>query len=184
MSRRLLLAGSRRGIGGSSSNSVHAARIAQLTTTAIGGLVASMRSSSSPSSPSAPSSLQDVVPLDPAAPGGKSLTPEERLFFIVASAALVLLAGLMSGLTLGLLSLDVVDMQVLLRSGTEKEKRYAKRIAPVRKKRRFTLLLVLICNLSAVSRARGARFDEQKDKQNGYKTLFAQLFPSCLKHEN
>ena len=66
---------------------------------------------------------------------GEDELPEgEKLFFVLASVALVLLAGLMSGLTLGLMSLDVVDLQVILRSGSEREKRYARKIAPVRKK--------------------------------------------------
>jgi len=122
-----MLAGSRR--GGAS-----AARVAHIATTAVGGLLASMRSSSSSSSYSSSSSFSSlgITPIEPVDPGDKKLTPEERLFFVVASAFLVLLAGLMSGLTLGLLSLDVVDMQVLLRSGSEREKRHARRIAPVR----------------------------------------------------
>lgn len=48
------------------------------------------------------------------------------------SACLVLFAGLMSGLTLGLMSLDTVELEVLRRSGTEREKRHAERILPVR----------------------------------------------------
>jgi len=80
---------------------------------------------------------------DPSGGGGGSggddgdgvLSKGERLFFILASVALVLLAGLMSGLTLGLMSLDVVDLQVILRSGSEREKRYARKIAPVREER-------------------------------------------------
>ena len=38
----------------------------------------------------------------------------------------------MSGLTLGLLQLDTVDLEVLRRSGTERERRHAARIEPVR----------------------------------------------------
>lgn len=41
------------------------------------------------------------------------------------STALVIFAGLMSGLTLGLMSLDVVDLEVLQRSGTATEKKQA-----------------------------------------------------------
>ena len=46
--------------------------------------------------------------------------------------ALVLFAGLMSGLTLGLMSLDDVDLEVLKRSGTQTEREYAAKIMPVR----------------------------------------------------
>lgn len=38
----------------------------------------------------------------------------------------------MSGLTLGLLQLDAVDLEVLRRSGTDREKRHAAAIEPVR----------------------------------------------------
>ena len=40
-------------------------------------------------------------------------------------------AGAMSGLTLGLMSLDQVDLEILKRSGTAKQKQYAARIMPV-----------------------------------------------------
>jgi metal transporter CNNM len=41
------------------------------------------------------------------------------------SAFLVLFAGIMSGLTLGLMSLGIVDLEILLRSGTNAEKAQA-----------------------------------------------------------
>ena len=40
------------------------------------------------------------------------LTDEEWTMYICIVVALVLLAGLMSGLTLGLMSMDVLDMEV------------------------------------------------------------------------
>ena len=40
------------------------------------------------------------------------LTDEEWTLYICIVVALVLLAGLMSGLTLGLMSMDVLDMEV------------------------------------------------------------------------
>lgn len=87
----------------------------------------------------------------------------QKVLYLCTSVGLVLMAGLMSGLTLGLMSLDQVDLevglrtrdatldqvkktplstcscpnlqflQVLIRSGTAKEKKYAARISPVRK---------------------------------------------------
>lgn len=63
--------------------------------------------------------------------GDDDLPKSEKIFFVLASISLVALAGLMSGLTLGLMSLDVVDLQVILRSGSEREKGYARKIAPV-----------------------------------------------------
>ena len=48
------------------------------------------------------------------------------------SVTLVLFGGLMSGLTLGLMSLDTVQLEVLKRTGTPVEKEQATRIMPVR----------------------------------------------------
>lgn len=43
---------------------------------------------------------------------------------------LVLFAGLMSGLTLGLMSMSLVDLEVLAKSGTPKDRNYAGTILP------------------------------------------------------
>lgn len=56
----------------------------------------------------------------------------------------------MSGLTLGLMSLDVVDLEVLVRSGTPNEKKYAKRIQPVLRSPHWTLVTLLLCNAAAL----------------------------------
>ncbi|EFJ05730.1 hypothetical protein SELMODRAFT_431347 [Selaginella moellendorffii] len=55
------------------------------------------------------------------------------LWFIYAgiSTFLVVFAGLMSGLTLGLMSLGVVDLEILQRSGTPKEKHQASFLLPL-----------------------------------------------------
>ena len=45
-----------------------------------------------------------------------NVNPEMRLVYILISIGLVLLAGLMSGLTLGLMSMDAVDLEVLGRT--------------------------------------------------------------------
>lgn len=49
--------------------------------------------------------------------GEEVLTPGTRLAYTLISVLLVLTAGLMSGLTLGLMSLDTVELEVLKRSG-------------------------------------------------------------------
>lgn len=48
-------------------------------------------------------------------------------FFVYAalSCFLVLFAGMMSGLTLGLMSIGPVDLEILQRSGTDSEKKQA-----------------------------------------------------------
>ena len=50
--------------------------------------------------------------------------------YISISVVLVCMAGLMSGLTLGLMSMDSVELEVLRRTGTSEEKRYAAIIMP------------------------------------------------------
>ena len=45
--------------------------------------------------------------------------------YLLSCAGLVMFAGLMSGLTLGLMSLSLVDLEVLSKSGTDKDKRHA-----------------------------------------------------------
>lgn len=44
--------------------------------------------------------------------GAHHVTPQLRLVYILISIGLVVLAGLMSGLTLGLMSMDAVDLEV------------------------------------------------------------------------
>lgn len=43
---------------------------------------------------------------------------------------LVLFAGLMSGLTLGLMSMSLVDLEVLAKSGTPNDRKYAGTVYP------------------------------------------------------
>ncbi|CAI9294487.1 unnamed protein product [Lactuca saligna] len=65
-------------------------------------------------------------------------------------AFLVLFAGLMSGLTLGLMSLSLVDLEVLAKSGTPKDRKYAEKILPVVRKQHLLLCTLLICNAAAM----------------------------------
>ncbi|KAJ8765566.1 hypothetical protein K2173_014688 [Erythroxylum novogranatense] len=63
---------------------------------------------------------------------------------------LVLFAGLMSGLTLGLMSLSLVDLEVLARSGTPNDRKHATKILPVVKRQHLLLCTLLICNAAAM----------------------------------
>ncbi|XP_023763046.1 DUF21 domain-containing protein At4g33700 isoform X3 [Lactuca sativa] len=65
-------------------------------------------------------------------------------------AFLVLFAGLMSGLTLGLMSLSLVDLEVLAKSGTPKDRKYAEKILPVVKNQHLLLCTLLICNAASM----------------------------------
>ncbi|EPS67088.1 hypothetical protein M569_07687, partial [Genlisea aurea] len=63
---------------------------------------------------------------------------------------LVVFAGIMSGLTLGLMSLSLVDLEVLAKSGTAKDKEHAAKILPVVKNQHLLLVTLLICNAAAM----------------------------------
>ncbi|KAF2320745.1 hypothetical protein GH714_030481 [Hevea brasiliensis] len=63
---------------------------------------------------------------------------------------LVMFAGLMSGLTLGLMSMSIVDLEVLAQSGTPKDRKHAAKILPVVKNQHLLLCTLLICNAAAM----------------------------------
>ncbi|PSR92683.1 DUF21 domain-containing protein [Actinidia chinensis var. chinensis] len=66
------------------------------------------------------------------------------------SCFLVVFAGIMSGLTLGLMSLGLVDLEILQRSGTSAEKKQAAAILPVVQKQHQLLVTLLLCNACAM----------------------------------
>ncbi|KAI3410678.1 uncharacterized protein J3R85_018583 [Psidium guajava] len=76
----------------------------------------------------------------------------ETNFFIhiLIAVFLVVFAGLMSGLTLGLMSLSLVDLEVLAESGTPKDRKHAAKILPVVKNQHLLLCTLLICNAAAM----------------------------------
>ncbi|KAL6338836.1 hypothetical protein AAG906_023986 [Vitis piasezkii] len=73
-------------------------------------------------------------------------------FFLHISiiALLVLFAGLMSGLTLGLMSMSLVDLEVLAKSGTPSDRKHALKILPVVRRQHLLLCTLLICNAAAM----------------------------------
>lgn len=66
---------------------------------------------------------------------------------LTLGGVLMLLSGLFSGLTLGLLSLDPVSLRILEKAGDPKERRYAKTIMPVRKNGNRLLCTLLLGNV-------------------------------------
>ncbi|KAF8064507.1 CBSDUF1 [Scenedesmus sp. PABB004] len=82
--------------------------------------------------------------------GEEPLTPSVRLALIGISVGLVIFAGLASGLTLGLMSMDLVELEVLKRSGTPREQLYASAIAPIVANQHFLLVTLLLCNACAM----------------------------------
>ncbi|KAH9617809.1 hypothetical protein KSS87_011482 [Heliosperma pusillum] len=65
-------------------------------------------------------------------------------------AFLVIFAGLMSGLTLGLMSISLVDLEILKRSGSSEEQKQAAAILPVVQKQHQLLVTLLLCNAGAM----------------------------------
>ncbi|GKV24292.1 hypothetical protein SLEP1_g33919 [Rubroshorea leprosula] len=69
---------------------------------------------------------------------------------ILIIVLLVMFAGLMSGLTLGLMSMSLVDLEVLAKSGTPNHRKHAAKILPVVKNQHLLLCTLLICNAAAM----------------------------------
>ncbi|CBI22641.3 hypothetical protein VitviT2T_025152 [Vitis vinifera] len=76
----------------------------------------------------------------------------ETMFWIylVICVALVSFAGLMSGLTLGLMSLSLVDLEVLAKAGRPQDRRNAEKILPIVKNQHLLLCTLLIGNSLAM----------------------------------
>ncbi|KAF9673315.1 hypothetical protein SADUNF_Sadunf10G0011300 [Salix dunnii] len=85
-------------------------------------------------------------------PNGDEIPYGSVSWFVYAgiSCFLVLFAGIMSGLTLGLMSLGLVDLEILQRSGTSTEKKQAAAILPVVKKQHQLLVTLLLCNAASM----------------------------------
>ncbi|KAH9664055.1 DUF21 domain-containing protein [Citrus sinensis] len=69
---------------------------------------------------------------------------------VVVVTLLVLFAGLMSGLTLGLMSMSLVDLEVLANSGTPSDRKHASKILPVVRRQHLLLCTLLFCNAAAM----------------------------------
>ncbi|KAJ1811639.1 hypothetical protein LPJ56_005762, partial [Coemansia sp. RSA 2599] len=65
---------------------------------------------------------------------------------VAICTTLVLVGGLLAGLTLGLMSLDEMNLQILATSGTPLQQEYAKRIQPIRKNGHWLLVTLLLGN--------------------------------------
>ncbi|XP_039141225.1 DUF21 domain-containing protein At2g14520 isoform X1 [Dioscorea cayenensis subsp. rotundata] len=70
--------------------------------------------------------------------------------YLMVSVALVMFAGLMSGLTLGLMSLSLVDLEVLVKAGQPQDQSNAAKILPVVKNQHLLLCTLLIGNSLAM----------------------------------
>lgn len=68
----------------------------------------------------------------------------------LASAFLVLFAGLMSGLTMGLMSLDMTNLKIIAKSGDPTQQKHAERIIPIVEKHHLLLVTLLVGNALAM----------------------------------
>lgn len=66
---------------------------------------------------------------------------------IIMVSLLLILSGLFSGLNLGLMALDQTELQILIKTGTEREQEDAKSIMPVRALGNFLLCSLLLGNV-------------------------------------
>jgi len=60
---------------------------------------------------------------------------------------LLMMSGLFSGLNLGLMSLDPMDLKIVMKSGSKIEQKCAAKIYPIRRKGNFLLCTVLLGNV-------------------------------------
>uniref|UniRef100_A0A5B6ZB70 DUF21 domain-containing protein n=1 Tax=Davidia involucrata TaxID=16924 RepID=A0A5B6ZB70_DAVIN len=74
----------------------------------------------------------------------------EFFIHILIISFLVMFAGMMSGLTLGLMSMSLVDLEVLAKSGTPQDRKHASKILPVVKNQHLLLCTLLIFNAAAM----------------------------------
>lgn len=77
----------------------------------------------------------------------EGLPTSEKVAFAIVVPILVILSGLFAGLTLGYMSLDATQLEVLLKTGTPKQREYARKIIPIRKDGHLLLTTLLIANM-------------------------------------
>eukprot|EP00906_Rhabdomonas_costata_P018266 RCo026657 len=79
------------------------------------------------------------------------LTPSQRMFwaYVGCCVGLITVAGLVAGLTLGLLSMDLTNLEILRRSGKDSERAHAAAILPLVSRHHQLLVTLLLINAAA-----------------------------------
>ncbi|XP_070845547.1 metal transporter CNNM4 isoform X1 [Chaetodon trifascialis] len=75
----------------------------------------------------------------------KSLLP--MWLQVILVSCLLVLSGMFSGLNLGLMALDPMELRIVQSCGTDKEKKYARKIEPIRSKGNYLLCSLLLGNV-------------------------------------
>ncbi|CAG05344.1 unnamed protein product [Tetraodon nigroviridis] len=75
----------------------------------------------------------------------KSLLP--MWLQVMMISCLLVLSGMFSGLNLGLMALDPMELRIVQSCGTDKEKKYARKIEPIRSKGNYLLCSLLLGNV-------------------------------------
>jgi hypothetical protein len=88
--------------------------------------------------------------MPPSGHGHESLSQGAVTAYALTVAALVLGAGLMSGLTLGLLSLDILDLRVVEASGTARQAAAARKLLPLVQRPHWLLCTLLLANAACM----------------------------------
>ncbi|KAK2870792.1 hypothetical protein Q8A67_023319 [Cirrhinus molitorella] len=66
---------------------------------------------------------------------------------VILVSGLLVLSGMFSGLNLGLMALDPMELRIVQSCGTNKEKKYARKIEPIRRKGNYLLCSLLLGNV-------------------------------------
>lgn len=105
---------------------------------------------------------------------------------IIAIFFLVIVSGIVAGLTLGLMSLDATNLSILEIAGTPQQKHYASRIIPIRKNGHILLATLLLTN-TVLNETLPILFDDIFSKgfvsvivSTALLVLFAEIIPQAI----